>query len=257
VAPRQSNVREFLAKSGEAVLSLTGGERLHLTEFEFLPDDADEEGGHDFISGIVSLHPTKVLAWIERILNRSIEGPDQGQAALNALVTVIHELVHCVGPADRGDLGGRSLYYVYGLKGPVDYEEAISELAARMLLTPYMELLDVHHGLPSSATFESAIYWAKMAAVAPVIETFATEAHIGMFDAVRTLAAHVPDSRGRAVATVLADRRGHDESPRRANFIQLVERAFMDLQQVPDITADGYAGWARQQLEAAIIRSES
>jgi hypothetical protein len=254
VAPVPSDRSDFFDRAGDAVRVLVGAERLHLTAIEELPAEADEEGAHDFMNGIVYLHPITVMLWIDRILAGKVSGPKDGHSALNALVTTLHELVHNVGPADRGAYAGRSTYFLYDLKGPVDYEEAISELAARMLLTPFMQTLEIQGGLPSSGTFESAIYLGKMAAVAPVIEKFAEEADLEIIDAVKILAAQVPDTRGRAVATVLASRLRLEEPGKRTRFISEVERAFMDLQQVPDITADGYSGWARQQLEAAIRR---
>ena len=257
MAPAPSDRTDFFGRAGEVVRLLTGAERLHLSAIEVLPADADEEGGHDFMTGIVYLHPDRVMAWVDRILAGTVSGPEEGHLALNALVTIVHELVHNVGPVDRGPSAGRSSYFLYDLKGPVDYEEAISELAARMLLTPFMQALEIQKGLPPSGTFESAIYWGKMAGVAPVIEKVAQEGRLDVIDAVKVLAAQVPDTRGSAVANMLADRRGHHEHPRRRRFVSEVAQAFMDLQQVPDITADGYPGWARQQLEAAIRRGES
>jgi hypothetical protein len=144
-----------------------------------------------------------------------------------------------------------------GLKGPVDHEQAIAELAARVSLTPFVEFLELGDKLPSPLEFNSMIYVTKIAAVGAVIDKFAEETGMSVSEAVLLMAAEVPDTRGHAVATALADRRGHRNLPGRARFIERVEGAFQDLQQVPDVTADGYAGWAREQLRAAIVRGDS
>jgi hypothetical protein len=254
---RPSTLSEFYAQAQQAVLTLTGAEAMYLRAIEALPEAADEEGRYLPFEEILYLHPRKVAAWIDVLLDRKVVDDGEVDAVLNALVTVFHEMVHAIGPADRGKDAGRSIYLLKGLKGPVDYEQAIAELTARVSLSPFVERLEVGDRLPSPLEFNSMIYVSKIAAAGAVIDKFAEEAGMGFGNAVLLMAAEVPDTRGHAVATTLADRRGHRNLPGRARFIERVERAFQDLQQVPDVTADGYAGWAREQLRAAIVRGDS
>jgi hypothetical protein len=206
---------------------------------------------------IVGLNPLTIVPWLERLLEGKIATPLEAHAALNALVSMYHEHIHALGPAQLGVAYGRTIY----LKGPqgkgaVDFENGITELWARTTLTALVHAVGVDELLNNPPEYESGTYVLEMLAVASVIDKIAEITSSNMLEILRLMASHVPDTRAEALSEFVVDHRGVPDE-KRADVATAFRNAFREVQLVEDITSEDYPGWARTTLWAAVVRAEA